>query len=67
MQPESEVIHFRVSEEFTAACRHCGASPPSGSPLACGSALEETRMERLADPSPWRGSTKTIPQAWQNG
>lgn len=49
---KTEVITFRVSEEVNARCRHCDAADLKRIPSRVRVRLsEETRLERLADPS----------------
>jgi len=49
---KNEVITFRISEEVSATCRHCGSELLDRIPSRVRVRLsEETRMERLADPS----------------
>lgn len=49
---KTEVITFRVSEEIHARCRHCDAEELKRIPSRVRVRLsEETRLERLADPS----------------
>lgn len=59
---KSEVITFRVSEEFSAACSHCGSESTERVPSRVRVRLsEETRMERLADPSRLAGLDENDP------
>jgi putative FmdB family regulatory protein len=59
---KSEVITFRVSEEFSAVCRHCGSETMRRVPSRVRVRLsEETRMERLADPSRMGGLDENDP------
>ncbi len=65
---KSEIITFRVSESVSVECRHCGSVDVQRVPSRVRVRMsEETRMERLADPSRFRGSMKTIRKAWPNG
>jgi putative FmdB family regulatory protein len=49
---KSEFITFRVSEEITEDCKHCGSEEIKRIPSRVRVRLsEETRLERLADPS----------------
>ncbi len=49
---KSEFITFRISETVTPNCRHCGGEKMDRIPSRVRVRLsEETRMERLADPS----------------
>ena len=49
---KSEFITFRISETVSANCRHCGGEKMDRIPSRVRVRLsEETRMERLADPS----------------
>lgn len=49
---KTEVITLRVSEEVTLSCRHCGSGQVMRIPSRVRVRLsEETRLERLADPS----------------
>ena len=49
---KNEVITFRVSEKYDAVCDHCGSAAMRRLPSRVRVRLsEETRMERLADPS----------------
>ncbi len=59
---KSEVITFRVSEEFSAVCPHCGSASMRRIPSRVRVRLsEETRMERLADPSRMAGLDENDP------
>jgi len=59
---KSEVITFRVSEEFSATCGHCGSESTERVPSRVRVRMsEETRMERLADPSRMRGLDENDP------
>jgi len=59
---KSEVITFRVGEEFTPVCSHCGSEDTSRIPSRVRVRLsEETRMERLADPSRLSGLDENDP------
>ncbi|MCE5335934.1 MAG: zinc ribbon domain-containing protein [Desulfobacteraceae bacterium] len=49
---KTEVITFRVSEEVRPVCKHCGNEEVKRVPSRVRVRLsEETRLERLADPS----------------
>ncbi len=59
---KSEVITFRVSEEVSTACSHCGSESTHRVPSRVRVRLsEETRMERLADPSRLAGLDENDP------
>ncbi len=61
---KSEMITFRVSEEFSATCRHCGSESTERVPSRVRVRLsEETRMERLADPSRLAGLDENDPSS----
>jgi len=59
---KSEIITFRVGEDFSATCRHCGSEATSRIPSRVRVRLsEETRMEKLADPSRLAGLDENDP------
>ncbi|MEM5789416.1 MAG: zinc ribbon domain-containing protein [Syntrophobacteraceae bacterium] len=59
---KSEIITFRVGEEFSASCRHCGSEATRRIPSRVRVRMsEETRMERLADPSRLAGLDENDP------
>jgi putative FmdB family regulatory protein len=61
---KSEIITFRVSESVTANCRHCGSELVDRIPSRVRVRLsEETRMERLADPSRLGGLDENDPKS----
>lgn len=61
---KTEVITFRVSEPVSAACRHCGSDLVQKIPSRVRVRLsEETRMERLADPSSMAGLDENDPKS----
>ena len=61
---KSEIITFRVSEEVTAQCNHCGSADVDRVPSRVRVRLsEETRMERLADPSRLAGLDENDPKS----
>ncbi len=61
---KSEVITFRVSEDFSAVCSHCGSEQLVRVPSRVRVRLsEETRMERLADPSRFSGLDESDPKS----
>lgn len=61
---KSEVITFRVSEDFSAVCSHCGSEQTERIPSRVRVRLsEETRMERLADPSRLSGLDENDPRS----
>ncbi len=61
---KSEIITFRISEEVSAACRHCRSDQMDRVPSRVRVRLsEETRMERLADPSRLGGLDENDPKS----
>jgi putative FmdB family regulatory protein len=61
---KNEIITFRISEEVTATCRHCGSDLMDRIPSRVRVRLsEETRMERLADPSRLGGLDENDPKS----
>ena len=61
---KSEIITFRVSEEVSAACNHCGSVEVDRVPSRVRVRMsEETRMERLADPSRFSGLDENDPKS----
>jgi putative FmdB family regulatory protein len=61
---KSEVITFRISEEVSPVCRHCGGELLDRIPSRVRVRLsEETRMERLADPSRLGGLDENDPKS----
>ena len=59
-----EVITFRVSEDFSAVCSHCGSEQTERIPSRVRVRLsEETRMEKLADPSRLSGLDENDPKS----
>lgn len=61
---KSEVITFRVSEEVSPSCSHCGSEAMARLMSRVRVRLsEETRMERLADPSRLGGLDENDPKS----
>ncbi len=61
---KSEIITFRISEEVSASCRHCSSELLDRIPSRVRVRLsEETRMERLADPSRLGGLDENDPKS----
>jgi putative FmdB family regulatory protein len=61
---KSEIITFRISESVAATCRHCGSDLVDRIPSRVRVRLsEETRMERLADPSRLGGLDENDPKS----
>ncbi len=61
---KSEIITFRVSEEASVQCAHCGAAELDRIPSRVRVRMsEETRMERLADPSRLSGLDENDPRS----
>jgi putative FmdB family regulatory protein len=61
---KSEFITFRISEELSPSCRHCGSEAVDRIPSRVRVRLsEETRMERLADPSRLGGLDENDPKS----
>ena len=60
----SEIITFRVSEEVAVECNHCGSAEVERIPSRVRVRLsEETRLERLADPSRLSGIDENDPKS----
>ena len=60
----SEIITFRVSESVTPSCRHCGSARMEKAVSRVRVRLsEETRMERMADPSRLGGLDENDPKS----
>jgi putative FmdB family regulatory protein len=61
---KNEVITFRISQEVAATCKHCGSELLDRIPSRVRVRLsEETRMERLADPSRLGGLDENDPKS----
>jgi putative FmdB family regulatory protein len=61
---KSEIITFRVSEEASPTCRHCGSQNLNRMMSRVRVRLsEETRLERLADPSRLGGLDENDPKS----
>ena len=61
---KSEIITLRISEVVSASCRHCGSELLDRIPSRVRVRLsEETRMERLADPSRLGGLDENDPKS----
>ena len=61
---KSEIITFRVSEDVPVECRHCGSGDVFRVPSRVRVRMsEETRMERLADPSRLGGLDENDPKS----
>ncbi len=61
---KSEIITFRVSEAVAASCPRCGSERMERVPSRVRVRLsEETRMERLADPSRLGGLDENDPKS----
>ena len=61
---KSEIITFRVSEDVSVECRHCGSTDVRRVPSRVRVRMsEETRMERLADPSRLAGLDENDPKS----
>ena len=61
---KSEIITFRVSEDVSANCSHCGSLEVERIPSRVRVRMsEETRMERLADPSRLSGLDENDPKS----
>ena len=61
---KSEILTFRVTEEVSASCSHCGSVEVDRIPSRVRVRLsEETRMERLADPSRFAGLDENDPKS----
>jgi putative FmdB family regulatory protein len=59
---KSEFITFRVSEEIAEGCRHCGNEEIKRIPSRVRVRLsEETRLEKLSDPSAFGGLDENDP------
>lgn len=60
---KSEIITFRVSEQADFTCRYCGSELTEKIPSRVRVRLsEETRMERLTDPSRFSGLDENDPK-----
>jgi putative FmdB family regulatory protein len=60
----SEIITFRVSESVPVRCSHCGSVEVERIPSRVRVRMsEETRMERLADPSRLSGLDENDPKS----
>lgn len=60
----SEIITFRISEDVSARCSHCGSIEVERIPSRVRVRMsEETRMERLADPSRLSGLDENDPKS----
>lgn len=61
---KSEYITLRVSEAFSPVCRHCSSEEVARVPSRVRVRLsEETRLERLADPSRFAGLDENDPKS----
>jgi putative FmdB family regulatory protein len=61
---KTEIITFRVSESVDPVCRHCSSEEVARVPSRVRVRLsEETRMERLADPSMMGGLDENDPKS----
>ena len=61
---KSEILTFRVTEEVSASCSHCGSVEVDRIPSRVRVRLsEETRMERLTDPSRFSGLDEDDPKS----
>ena len=61
---KSEIITFRMSEDVSAECSHCGSVEVERIPSRVRVRMsEETRMERLADPSRFSGLDENDPKS----
>ena len=61
---KSEIITFRVSETVTPSCRHCGSAQLEKIVSRVRVRLsEETRLERLSDPSRLGGLDENDPKS----
>lgn len=59
---KTEIITFRASEEVEKVCRHCGSAEVAKVPSRVRVRMsEETRMERLTDPSRFAGLDENDP------
>ncbi len=60
----SEIITFRISEDVSVRCSHCGSIEVERIPSRVRVRMsEETRMERLADPSRLSGLDENDPKS----
>lgn len=60
----SDFLLLRVDEEFTPVCKRCGSANLTRVLSRVNVRLsEETRLERLADPSMWGGVDENDPQS----
>jgi len=61
---KTEIITLRVSEEVDPCCRHCGSREVGRIPSRVRVRLsEETRLERMADPSRLGGLDENDPKS----
>ncbi len=61
---KSEIITFRVSEDVSVQCTHCGSLEVERIPSRVRVRMsEETRMERFADPSRLSGLDENDPKS----
>lgn len=61
---KSEIITLRISETVTPSCKHCSSEEVKRIPSRVRVRLsEETRMERLADPSMLGGIDENDPKS----
>jgi len=61
---KSEVITLRISEDVSVRCNHCGSAEVERIPSRVRVRMsEETRMERLADPSRFSGLDENDPKS----
>ncbi len=61
---KTEFITFRISEAVSPVCRHCGSETMERAPSRVRVRLsEETRLERLADPSRLGGLDENDPKS----
>jgi putative FmdB family regulatory protein len=61
---KSEYITLRVSETFSPVCKHCSSEEVARVPSRVRVRLsEETRLERLADPSRFAGLDENDPKS----
>ena len=61
---KSEIITFRASEAVCAECSHCGSLEVERIPSRVRVRMsEETRMERMADPSRFSGIDENDPKS----
>lgn len=61
---KSEILTLRVSEAFSPVCKHCSSEEVARVPSRVRVRLsEETRLERLADPSRFAGLDENDPKS----